>query len=214
MTKRFWIIALLAAATAALANGDAALVTAVEGGVTRVAPGSPLPVQAFVKLKHGDLLTLDKAARVQVVYFDNGRQETWTGGGRLEITKAGGVANGLADPQVKTLPPLMVKQIAKTPSLDSQGRAGMMRLRAVPGVQDPLKVEENYKRMRQEAAADDLNPELYILSSMLEMRQFERVEQVLADLRKTRSGNRDAAALVALYEKALHSAREKGAAPQ
>ena len=214
MTKRFWLIALFAAATAAVANGDAALVTAVEGGVTRVAPGAPLPVQAFAKLKHGDLLNLDKTARVQVVYFDNGRQETWSGGGRLEITKAGGVANGLAEPQVKMLPLMMVKQIAKTPSLDSQGRAGMMRLRALPGGQDPLKVEENYQRMRQEAAADDLNPELYLLSSMLELRQFERVEQVLADLRKTRAGNRDAAALVALYDKALRSAREEGAAPQ
>jgi hypothetical protein len=198
----------MVAATAMADGGDTALVTAVQGRVTRVAPGNAQPLQAFSKLKHGDLLALDKVARVQVVYFDSGRQETWSGGGQLEITRAGGVAHGLAEPQVKTLPLVMVKQIAKTPSLDSQGRVGMMRLRSVATAQDVAKVEEAYKRMRLEADRDDLNPELYLLSSVLELRELDRVEQVLNDLQKSRSGNREVGALVALYEKALRNARE------
>lgn len=202
------VLALLVCAPARAEGGDTALVTAMQGGVTRVAPGSPQPLQAFVKLKHGDLLALEKTAKVQVVYFDSGRQETWAGGGRLEITSAGGVAYGLAEPQVKTLPPVMVKQIAKTPSLDSQGRAGMMRLRSVATAQDIAKVEENYRRMRLEADRSDLNPELYLLSSMFELRELDRVEQALSDLQKSRPGNPEVGLLVALYQKAVRNARE------
>lgn len=214
MAIKSWTVILLLVAGTAFAAGDTALVTAVEGNVTKVAPGSPAPLKAFAKLKHGDLLNLDKAARLQVVYFDNGRQETWSGGGRLEITKVGGVPAGLAEPQVRTLPPLMVKQIAKTPALDSQGRAGMMRLRAVGATQDSAKVDENYRRMRQEAAPEDLNPELYLLSSLLELRDFDRLQQALADLQKNRPGDRQAAALVALYDDALRAARQEAAAPR
>lgn len=214
MAIKSWTVILLLVAGTAFAAGDTALVTAVEGNVTKVAPGSPAPLKAFAKLKHGDLLNLDKAARLQVVYFDNGRQETWSGGGRLEITKVGGVPAGLAEPQVRTLPPLMVKQIAKTPALDSQGRAGMMRLRAVGATQDPAKVDENYRRMRQEAAPEDLNPELYLLSSLLELREFDRLQQALADLQKNRPGDRQAAALAALYDDALRAARQETAAPR
>lgn len=210
MRAKFLII--LAAAVAAFSaradGGERAMVTALQGGVTKLAPGNPQPLQAFVKLKQGDLLALDKSARVQVVYFESGRQETWQGGGRLEITGAGGVAYGLAEPQVKTLPLIMVKQIAKTPSLESQGRTGMMRLRAVAVTPDVAKIQETYQRLRAEAEPGDLAPELYLLSSLFEARDLDRVERALADLEKARPGDQEAAQLVALYRKAVKGARE------
>lgn len=208
--KYFCLVVLLVVPQAAMAAGEVALVTALQGGVSRVSPQGRQGVEAFVKLKQGDLLALDKGARLQVVYFASGRQETWSGGGRLEVANGESKAFGLGEPQVKVLPVALVKQIAKTPTLDSQGRAGMTRLRSVATPEMVANVETTYKRMRLEADRGDLAPELYLLSSLFELREFDRVEQTLADLQATRPANPEAKLLIALYQRALRNAREAG----
>jgi hypothetical protein len=215
MKSPFFAIALflasLAGCGAVFAEGaDVAMITLIQGKVSRGTPQGPQPVQAFTKLRHGDLMIIDRNAQLQLVYFDSGRQETWTGGGRLEIARADSTPFGLAPPAVKILPAVVVKQIAKTPALDSQGRAGMLRLRAVGPVGDAAAIEASYERLRGEMAPDDLSPELYLLSSLFEMRQYDRLERALADLRQRRAGHPAVPAVLAAYDKALRSAREAG----
>lgn len=197
-------------AQAAYPGGETALVTKLEGTVNRITAAGKQPVEAFVKLKEGDQLTLEGNARIQLVFFASKRQESWSGSGNLDITAQEGKGTGLSEPQVKTLPEVLVKQIAKTPSLDSQGRAGVVRLRAIATPDALAKLENNYKQLRQETAADDLNPELFLLAGLLEMRQIERVEQVLSDLQASHPGNMEAKVLVALYQKTLKNLRESG----
>lgn len=206
----FSFVVLLVFPVLAMAAGEVALVTALQGTVSRVLAQGRQPVEAFVKLKQGDLLALESGARLQIVYFSSGRQETWGGGGRLEIGGDQGMPFGLGNPGVKVLPPAMVKQIAKTPTLDSQGRAGMTRLRSLGAGESVASIENTYKRMRMEADRSDLAPELYLLSSMFELREFERVEQVLMDLQGSRPGNPEVKLLVGLYQKAMRNAREAG----
>ncbi|WIM04925.1 MAG: hypothetical protein OHM77_09460 [Candidatus Nitricoxidivorans perseverans] len=211
LQAKYGLLALLALGVGlarAQAGIDVAMVVFLRGGVSRVTAQGPQPMQSFVKLKHGDLLALQRDARLQVVYFEGGRQETWQGGGRLEVTKVESRAYGLPPPEAKVLPAVMVRQIARTPALDSQGRAGMMRLRSVPTAEDIARVESTYKRLRMEADRDDLNPELYLLSGLFEMRELDRVEQVLGDLQRARPGSQEVGLLVALYQKALKNARE------
>jgi hypothetical protein len=194
----------LCAAAAADEAADVAMVTAAQGSVTRV-PGAQA-VPAFVKLKRGDRLAL-AGARLQLVYFDNGRQETWHGDGKLEIGDNISKPTGLAAPETRTLPDVMVKQIAKTPALDSQGRAGVVRLRAIGSPMALAKLEDTYKQLRDWAEPGDLNPERFLLSGLFELHQTERIQQVVADLGKTRAGDPDAAQLAALYQKLLKDAR-------
>ncbi len=206
-----WLLAALALAMAAAASaqsGEVAMVTLLQGSVTRSSSLGKQPVEPFTKLRHGDLLVLDRQAKVQIVYFESGRQETWLGGGRLEITKAESTAFGLPPAEVKVLPAVMVRQIVKTPTLDSQSRGGMMRLRSVATAADVEKIEENYRRMRLDAGGKDINPDLYLLSSMFEIRELERVEQALADLQQRQRGNPDIGSVVALYNQALRNARD------
>lgn len=189
----------------AFAAADAALVTSLSGKVSRA--GADAAVEAFVKLKAGDVLIIAKDTKLQLTYFENGRQESWTGTGKLEIGASESKATGLPAPQVKQVPMVIVKQLARTPSLDSQGRAGVMRLRAIPTPEAIARMEDTYKQMRAESdksgGKEDLNPELYLLAGMLEMRQLERVEQVLADMKKDRGSDPEAKLLVSLYTKAL-----------
>lgn len=183
------------------AAADVALVTSLQGKVAR--QGSSDAVEAFVKLKEGDMLALAKDARIQITYFENGRQESWAGAGKLDIAATESKASGLPPAQVKQLPMVIVKQLARTPALDSQGRAGVMRLRSIPTPDAVAKIENTYKQMRAEAGKDDLNPELYLLAGMLELRQIERVEQALGELKQARPGDLEVKMLTSLYGKAL-----------
>lgn len=208
MLSRYFCVALLLLGCGQVWAGEVALVMSVHGRVMRLVEPAPLPVDAFVKLKEGDRLGLDKDSRLQVLYFDNGRQETWSGPGRLEMTPSEGRASGLSAPEVKALPMVMVRQLARTPTLDSQGRGGVTRLRAVASQDAMARLEDTYQELRGRAGRDDLGPEMYLLSGLYEMRELDRVERVLGDLAQERPTNPEAALLIALYRKAIKNARE------
>jgi hypothetical protein len=191
------------------ANNDVALITGLQGKVTRAAITGPGVVEAFVKLKQGDVLRLEKGSSVKLVYFEGGRQETWGGEGRLEIGTSESKGSGLPEPEVKILPAVLVKQIAKTPSLDSQGRAGVMRLRAIgaPSPDALAKLEAEYDRMRLELGRNDLNADMFLLAGLLELKELERLENVLKEVEARYSGNIEAKLLVSLYRKSLSSTK-------
>ena len=186
---------------------DVAMVTSLQGEVGRVTPQGRQLLPAFVKLKRGDLLALSNA-RVQIAYFGTGRQETWQGSGRLEVLDTETRAFGVADPVVKMLSGAMVKQIARTPTLDSQGRVKVVRVRAIASPDAIAKLETTYRKMRMETVRGDLNPELFLLSGLFEMRELDRVEQVIRDLQLARPGDMEIGFLASLYQKALKNTRE------
>jgi len=208
MTLRYFCIGLIFLGCNPVWADEVALVMSVQGKVVRFSDAAPVPVEAFVKLKEGDKLSLEKDARLQVVYFDNGRQETWSGPGRLEMTLREGKASGLSAAEVKSLPMVMARQLARTPALDGQGRGGVTRLRSVPGPDAMIKLEDTYHDLRSRAGPNDLGPEMYLLSGLYDMRELDRVERVLGDLQQDRPQNPEAALLVALYKRAVKNARE------
>lgn len=207
MKSIFAVLLVVSLSAAAQEHSDVAMITSLQGNVGIVTSQGQRPLQAFVKLKRGDTLALADA-RLQVVYFENGRQETWQGGGRIEVTASEGKASGLPAPETKTLPAVMVKQIARTPTLETQGRAGVVRLRAFATPEALAKLENDYRKMRMEAVRGDLSPELFLLSGLFEMRELERVEQVIRDLQLSRPGDAEVGLMAALYQKAVKNARE------
>ncbi len=196
---------------ALFAASEAALVTAVAGQVGLSTPDASQPLQAFVKLQPGDRLTLAQDASVRLVYFDSRRQESWTGPGRLEVGAAASVSQDLPPPQVQLLPEFLVRQIARTPGPPSQGRAGAVRLRSLP--EPAARVEAEYLALREQSDPADLNPELYRLAGLFELREFARVEQALAELREHRSDDEQVDLLVQLYRRAIRDARNAWSAP-
>jgi hypothetical protein len=177
------------------------MVTAIEGKVERIKGGARTPLEAFERVEAGELLALDKAM-LTLVFFLTGRQETWQGSGRLELGPGDGNGFGLPAPETKALTPFLVKQISRTPTLLAQGRAGVTRLRAIATPEAIAKVEESYKRLRMEAAANDLNPEMYRLSALFEMKAYDEVEIALRELESSRPNHSESKLLVALYRKA------------
>lgn len=189
-------------------EGDpVALITFSRGQVGLVAVDGQRPLQSFVKLAAGDLMAMGKDASVQILYFQSGRLETWQGGGRLEVSREEGKPFGLPSPGVKILPVQVARQIASTPAPDGQGRSKATRLRAIATPEALARLEDTYKRLRMETVRGDINPELYLLSGLYEMREFDRVEQVLRNLQQSASGNLEVGVIVAMYQKAMRDKR-------
>ncbi|TWO80868.1 hypothetical protein CBW56_06850 [Denitratisoma oestradiolicum] len=195
-------------ASIALAAESGALITAVEGAATRASNSGFQPLQAFTRLKEGDLIAMETGAKIKLVYLTNGRQEGWTGKGKLEIGSGESKSSDLGTPHVTQLPAVLVAQIAKTPSVDSQGRAGMTRLRAIATPEALAKIDNTYRQLRAEADQTDLNPEMYLLAGLFEVRALDRVEQAIEDLRANRPNDSQAKLLVALYQRAVRNARQ------
>lgn len=189
---------------------EIAMVTAVSGAVELQAAGaaSAMPLEAFVKLREGDRLQLAEVARVQLVFFQGGREEVWQGAGKLLLgDAASSVTAGNLQQQSRLLPRVLVKQLARTPEPDGQVRAGMVRLRGMPAGGTLESVENNYAELRSKAEAEDRNPELYLLAGYFELREFDKLKQLLSRLDEQTPGNSEVAVLRSLYVRAINNAK-------
>lgn len=210
MFSRYLCVGLMLLAGGQAWAAEVALVMSVQGRVLRQATPAPLAVETFVKLNEGDRLNLAQGSKLQLVYFESGRQETWSGPGSLDLTPRQGKPNGMAAPELKQQPLTLTKQLARTPALDGQSRGGVTRLRAMQNPEAVARLESGYRELWSTAAAADLGPEMYLLAGLLDMRELDRVEKVLDRLQRDGPKNEQAALLVSLYRKAVKQAREGG----
>lgn len=157
---------------------DVGMVTQLSGGVSVVSAGATRAAVPFYKVSAGDKLTLGANARVQIVYFGNGRQEVWQGAGKVEVGSM--ESKSSLTPRVSQLPPLVVNQLAKTPAAGQQGKAGMVRVRSLARP-DVAHIEKQYQELKATVAADDLTPEVFLLTSMIEIREYARAKELLAE---------------------------------
>lgn len=137
-----------------------------------------------------------------------GRDETWLGAGVLAVGRESSqVVKGSPQAEVRTLPAILVKQLAKPPSADGPVKVGMIRMRSIQAVNSVESVEAEYAELRRQAAADDRNPELYLQAGYFELREFEKIEGVLLQLDDTSPDNTQLAVLKAHYSQAIGKAK-------
>ena len=179
MKKLTWIAA-LALCGSANAWANEGMITQISGNVSITTGGATQAAVPFFKVTTGDKLTLGNNARVQMVYFGNGRQEVWKGGGQIEVGGLESKSNG--KPEVSQLPPLVVNQLAKTPAAGQQGKAGMVRVRSLLNPDAGTHLDKQYKELKASSVADDTTPEVFLLSGLVEIKEFTRAKAVLAEL--------------------------------
>lgn len=198
-------IAGLALALAAQAQSPAAMVVNVGGEASLELLGKPIRLEAMTRLLAGDRIRLGKDGRVDLVYPQSGRKENWSGSG---IVTAGTVEStgspGLAL-QAGQLPAKIAQQIARTPTSDTAGKAGMVRMRSLPQGGKLQALEEQYAKLRAETAADDRSPEVFFLAGLNEQGHNERLRDELARLETAYRDDPTIRALARIYTPLLNA---------
>ena len=174
-----WIVT-LALCGSAYVWADVGMITQLNGEVSITTGSGTQAAVPFFKVNTGDKLTLANGARLQIVYFGNGRQEFWKGGGQIEVGSL--ESKSAVKPEVSQLPPLVALQLAKMPVAGQQGKAGMIRLRSVAASDPSANLDKQYGDLKRRAEADDTTPEVYLLSGLIEIKDFKRAKSVLAEL--------------------------------
>ena len=159
---------------------DVGMITQLSGEVSITSGSGTQAAAPFIKVNTGDKLTLANGARVQMVYFGNGRQEVWKGGGNIEVGSLD--SKSTIKPDVSQLPPLVALQLAKMPVAGQQGKTGMIRMRSLGASDTVAKLDKQYGDLKRNAEADDTTPEVYLLSGLIELKDFKRAKSVLAEL--------------------------------
>jgi hypothetical protein len=202
------ILALVLGPLAASA-ADTSFATQVAGTVA-FKDGTPLAV--FTKLRSGDQLSLKPGAKVQLVYFASGRQETWGSPCTLSVGERESTAKECPDPAIKVLPPMVLSALLNTPDLitDIRNRSGMVRVRAFGDQEQIAAAETQYQSLREQVAPDDITPELYLFSRQWALQQTSAMADTLAAMEQRQPNSPDVASLRAKYQKLLEGAKKPG----
>jgi hypothetical protein len=207
------IIAIALSCVAPVAAGDdVGLVNHLSGDASFTSgKAKPAKATAYMKVREGDRFTLAKGTQLRLVYFQGGRQESYTGPGRFTAGKQESAVQSGTKPQVTTLPSGVSQRIAQTPELmqiAKLGRAGGVAVRSGARPQ-PLSAEQEaeikdaratYQRLRETFPADDITPELYLFTVLEEHRQYEELKPVVAEMRRRQPKNADVKAMAEYVE--------------
>ena len=199
----FIVIACSVAGTAAAQQ--VAMLTQVTGEVRVSGTEGARGAVPFLKVSQGDTLTLAGDARIQVVYLTSGRQEVWKGAGPVQVgTQEGRSASLRAE--TSQVPALILRQLEKTPAVGQHGKTGMVMLRSMDNLEAIDTLEKDYKDYRAKAAPDDTTPEVFFLTGLLDLQDYDQAKKVLEELKARQAAQPAYAPVVAHFERLLAEA--------
>jgi hypothetical protein len=212
------IFATASAAFAAIAAEDVGLINQLAGDVSYTSGGSTSKAKAYMKVREGDKFTVPAGAQLRIVYFDGGRQESYTGPASLTTGAKQSAQQSGAQPQVTQLPAGVPQKIAQTPELIQIARLGRSGGVAVRGTQqqeqrltpqaqaEVRQARQTYDQMRKSSAANDIVPEQYLYAVLQDHLLYEDMKSVVAEMQKRQPSNPDVA-VMAEYVKAKTEAK-------
>ena len=195
---------------------DVGLLTQVSGEVSfwnKTAQKEPSRPQSFMKVRRGDHFKLPTGAIIQLLYFDNGRQETWKGPVTFrcddkESISTAKTSTGEVKPEVKFLSSRVSQRLMTAPlplpssSIRYSGTIQTMapkcapepvlKMPGPPSAETKKMIEEAQKTCRNlanQATPDDVTPELYYLGVLAEHCQYREMEAVVDAMLAKRPGD-------------------------
>lgn len=200
-----------AAASAALSLPDVGMVTMLAGEVSYTdGQGQKGSASAFMKIRSGDHFALADGSSIQLVFFADGRKETWQGPLVVNIGERGAAAEGsgaAASPEIQAMPEPVANEVRRVASLiDSTRlqRSGSITVRGKSQEQQkpvesmPLNSSENqviekararYQAMLKETSDRDITAELYFFSILADYDQFDQMKELIEIMRRKQPGN-------------------------
>lgn len=152
------------------AGGDVGLVNSLQGDVSYQGKEGPArKAQAYMRLRHGDKVTVAAGAAIRISYTTANRQESWTGPSSFVATSTGGEVLKGNKPEIVQLPAAVPQKLARVSELMNTSRVGGLVVRSVKAQSASSKEEvaeavAAYESMRAKAAPNDVTPELFLYS--------------------------------------------------
>lgn len=176
------------------ADVDGGFVTQSQGDVTYQTDGKgkAQSLPPFTRLQPGARIKMDEQAKLQLIYFRNGRQESWAG--KADIAVGEEESKSSVTPIVKVIPPAIVMTLSKSPDVmnNINTRQGMIRVRSMMTAAKVKEAEDRYGEMRAEAAEDDITPELYLLTTLDGLKAYQSMKKPMAEMLRRQPGNAQA----------------------
>jgi hypothetical protein len=196
----------LLSAANALAAGDVALVNQLAGDVNYSSGAGTAKAKPFMKVRENDRFTLTPGSQLRLVYFQGGRQESYTGPAVVVAGADKSSQQSGAQGQVSTLPSGVSQKIAQTPELvqiAKLGRSGGVAVRGVNREQrltpqqlaEVRQAREVYQQLRAQASPDDITPELYLYSVLQDHLLYNDMKPIVEEMVKRQPGNTDVSAM-------------------
>lgn len=199
-------LSLVLPAQGALAQGaDVGLVNMVSADVSYApAVGLPGKVQAFMKLRDGDRITVPSGGQVRVVYFESASQERWVGPASFRAGKAAGEPISGKPAEVATLPAGAAQRIAQVPQLVQLAKLGGIQVRGMTRAQKSSadrqaalgEARATYEKMRQDLPADDITPELYLFAALHEYLLYDDMKVAADEMLRKQPASEEVKSLV------------------
>jgi hypothetical protein len=204
--KQLWAFVLLVGAAGAALASDVGLINHLAGDVSYTSGTATAKAKPYMKVREGDRFTVPAGAQLRLVYFQGGRQESFTGPATLTAGAQQSTIQSGAQPQTTTLPSGVPQKIAQTPELiqiAKLGRSGGVAVRGVNGERkltpqqqaEVKQAKQTYDQLRKGSAADDITPELYLYSVLQDHLLYADMTQVVAEMQKRQPANPDVATM-------------------
>jgi len=186
--------AFISAPAIASSGTDAGMAVAVEGPVLTKpgTGGKAFPLPPFSKIRDGDKLTLEEGGRVEILFYDTGRRETWPGPSTIVVgEKEVKLVKGQVDPVIEDMGDNVGESMSSLSVILTQAekeRGGMTLVRGEVGA--PVELDDyerkeiadakaTYERLSSEKD-DGIVAELYLASVLLTYDQRDDAKVVLA----------------------------------
>lgn len=190
-----FVAALVGGVASAQDAGDVGLVNSLQGDVSYQGKEGPArKAQPYMRLRHGDKVTLAAGGAIKISYTTANRQESWTGPSSFVATSSGGELLKGSKPEIVQLPSAVPQKLARVSELMNTSRVGGLVVRSVKAQSASSKEEvaeavAAYESMRAKAAPTDVTPELFLYSVFQENGMVDDLKIVAKEMMSRQPDN-------------------------
>ena len=167
-------------------EADVGLMQQLSGEVTY----SGGKAKAYMKMRRGDRYSLSAGAQLRVVYFRNGRRETWRGPAVFRSgTEHGDALSGTVY-EVADLPLDVPQKIQRIPDLIQIAKLGGVTVRGLQPKQRPnpeqraeiAAARATYAELRRRLPQEDITPELYLFTVLQDYLLYDEMQALVDEM--------------------------------
>lgn len=182
----------------AFAQADVGIVNQLAGDVTYTtsSDNTARKIQPYARIRHGDKISVGSGGEIRISYFSASRQEAWKGAAAFVATSTGGELLKGNKPEVKALPAVVSQKLARVPELMNTSRIGGVVVRSLSVQQDRAQryrevadAMSAYETMRAQSAENDVTPELYLMSVLIDNEMYADLKSVVQEIQKRQPNN-------------------------